>query len=116
MPAAGSLICGALVLLPLSLALDRPWTLTPSVASIQALIALSLFSTALAFVIYFRLIARLGSVATTSVAYLRVPTGVLIGMAFLGEVLSPTAWAGLVLVVGGVLAMTLPPRKPQAPL
>lgn len=111
MPAAGSLICGAIVLLPLSLMLDRPWTLWPSVASIQALIALSLVSTALAFVIYFRLIARLGSVATTSVAYLRVPTGVLIGMVFLGEALAPTAWAGLVLVVGGVLAMTLPVRR-----
>ncbi len=112
MPAAGSLICGAVVLLPLSLMLDQPWTLAPSAASIQALIALSLFSTALAFVIYFRLIARLGSVATTSVAYLRVPTGVLIGMVFLGEALAPTVWAGLVLVVGGVLAMTLPVRKP----
>ncbi len=111
MPAAGSLICGAVVLLPLSLVLDRPWTLAPSVASIQALIALSLLSTALAFVIYFRLIARLGSVATTSVAYLRVPTGVLISMIFLGEALAPTAWAGLILVVGGVLAMTLPVRK-----
>lgn len=111
MPAAGSLICGAIVLLPLSLMLDRPWTLSPSVASVQALIALSLVSTALAFVIYFRLIARLGSVATTSVAYLRVPTGVLIGMVFLGEALAPTAWAGLVLVVGGVLAMTLPVRR-----
>jgi drug/metabolite transporter (DMT)-like permease len=114
MPAAGSLICGAVVLLPLSLILDRPWTLSPSAASIQSLIALSVFSTALAFVIYFRLIARLGSVATTSVAYLRVPTGVLIGMVALGEALAPTAWAGLVLVVGGVLAMTLPVRKPPA--
>jgi drug/metabolite transporter (DMT)-like permease len=110
MPAAGSLICGALVLLPLSLLLDRPWTLSPSAQSIQALIALSLVSTALAFVIYFRLIARLGSVATTSVAYLRVPAGVLIGMVFLGEALAPTAWAGLALVIGGVLAMTLPLR------
>lgn len=110
MPAAGSLLCGAFVLLPLSLLLDRPWTLSPSVQSIQALIALSLVSTALAFVIYFRLIARLGSVATTSVAYLRVPAGVLIGMVFLGEALAPTAWAGLVLVIGGVLAMTLPLR------
>lgn len=116
MPAAGSLICGAVVLLPLSLMLERPWTLVPSVASIQALIALSILSTALAFVIYFRLIARLGSVATTSVAYLRVPTGVLIGMVFLDERLAPTAWAGLALVVGGVLAMTLPARKPQAPV
>ena len=111
MPAAGSLLCGAFVLLPLSLVLDRPWTLAPSVQSIQALVALSLVSTALAFVIYFRLIARLGSVATTSVAYLRVPTGVLIGMVFLGEALVPTAWAGLVLVIAGVLAMTLPLRS-----
>jgi drug/metabolite transporter (DMT)-like permease len=111
MPAAGSLLCGAFVLLPLSLLLDRPWTLSPSAQSLQALIALSLVSTALAFVIYFRLIARLGSVATTSVAYLRVPTGVLIGMVFLGEALAPTAWAGLVLVIAGVLAMTLPLRK-----
>ncbi|TQI76533.1 threonine/homoserine efflux transporter RhtA [Bosea sp. AK1] len=111
MPAAGSLLCGAFVLLPLSLVLDRPWTLSPSVQSIQALVALSLVSTALAFVIYFRLIARLGSVATTSVAYLRVPTGVLIGMVFLGEALVPTAWAGLVLVIAGVLAMTLPLRS-----
>jgi drug/metabolite transporter (DMT)-like permease len=113
MPAAGSLLCGALVLLPLSLLLDRPWTLSPSAQSIQALVALSLVSTALAFVIYFRLIARLGSVATTSVAYLRVPTGVLIGMVFLGEALAPTAWAGLALVIAGVLAMTLPLRARQ---
>ena len=110
MPAAGSLLCGALVLLPLSLMLDRPWTLSPSAQSIQALIALSLVSTALAFVIYFRLIARLGAVATTSVAYLRVPTGVLIGMVFLGEALAPTAWAGLGLVIVGVMAMTVPLR------
>lgn len=114
MPAAGSLLCGALVLLPLSLAIDRPWTLTPSPQSVQALIALSLVSTALAFVIYFRLIARLGSVATTSVAYLRVPTGVGLGMVFLGETLPPTAWGGLVLVIGGVLAMTLPARSRAA--
>lgn len=111
---AGSLICGAALLIPLSLAVDRPWTLAPSGASIQALLALSVASTALAFVIYFRLIARLGSVATTSVAYLRVPTGVLIGMVFLGESLAPTAWAGLVLIVGGVLAMTMPARKRPA--
>lgn len=115
MPAAGSLVSGAAILLPLSLLLDRPWTLAPSAASVQALIALALLSTALAFVIYFRLIARLGSVATTSVAYLRVPTGVLIGMIFLGEVLPLTAWAGLIFVVVGVLAMTLPVRKRDAP-
>jgi drug/metabolite transporter (DMT)-like permease len=114
MPAAGSLVCGAAVLIPLSLLLDRPWTLAPSTESIKALIALSVLSTALAFVIYFRLIARLGSTATTSVAYLRVPAGVAFGIVLLGEALAPSAWAGLVLVVAGVVAMTLPERKPLA--
>jgi len=113
MPAAGSLICGAVILIPFSLIIDRPWTITPSAASIQALLALSVFSTALAFILYFRLIDRLGTVGTTSVAYLRVPTGVAIGVLFLGERLSPTAWAGLALVIVGVFAMTLPARKPK---
>jgi drug/metabolite transporter (DMT)-like permease len=110
LPAAGSLICGAAILLPVSLIVDRPWTLSPSTESIEALLALSLFSTALAFIIYFRLIERIGSVGTTSVAYLRVPIGVAISVVFLGERLSATAWAGLALVFIGVIAMTLPER------
>lgn len=114
MPAAGSLICGAVILIPFSLFVDRPWTLSPSAVSIQALLALSVFSTALAFIIYFRLIDRLGTVGATSVAYLRVPTGVAIGVIFLGERLSPTAWAGLALVILGVFAMTLSERKQAA--
>lgn len=111
MPAAGSLICGAALLIPFSLLIDRPWTLAPSAVSIQALLALSVVSTALAFIIYFRLIDRLGTVGTTSVAYLRVPTGVAIGILVLGERLSATAWAGLALVIVGVFAMTLPERR-----
>ncbi|MDR9779997.1 DMT family transporter [Rhizobium redzepovicii] len=109
-PAAGSLISGAVILLPASLVVDRPWTLDPSAASILALLALSAFSTALAFAIYFRLVQTLGSVGTTSQAYLRVPIGVAIGILFLGERLSPTAWIGLVCVIFGVAAMTIPAR------
>lgn len=111
MPAAGSLISGAAILIPVSLIIDRPWTLAPSADSALALLALSIFSTALAFVIYFRLVQTLGSVGTTAQAYLRVPIGVAIGVLFLGETLSSTAWMGLVCVVPGVIAMTLPARK-----
>ncbi len=75
MPAAGSLICGALVLVPLSLAVDRPWTLAPTRDAILALLGLSVFSTALALVIYFRLVNTIGSIGTTAQAYLRVPIG-----------------------------------------
>lgn len=68
MPAAGSMLCGAALLIPASLVVDRPWTLAPSAASLLALLGLSAFSTALAFVIYFRLIHTLGSVGTTAQA------------------------------------------------
>lgn len=108
LPAAGSLICGAAILIPASLVVDRPWTLHPSAASILALLALAAISTALAFVIYFRLVQTLGSVGTTAQAYLRVPIGVAIGAVFLGESLSATAWAGLACVMAGVAAMTIP--------
>jgi drug/metabolite transporter (DMT)-like permease len=113
-PAAGSLLCGAAILVPISVVLERPWTLTPSTASALALLGLAVFSTAIAFVIYFRLIQTLGSVGTTAQAYLRVPIGVTLGVWLLGESLSPTAWMGLGCVIIGVAAMTIPPRKPVA--
>ena len=110
-PAAGSLLCGAAILIPLSVVVDRPWTLAPSMNSLLALLALAVFSTAFAFVIYFRLIQTLGSIGATAQAYLRVPIGVAAGVIFLGEQLSPTVWIGLGCVVIGVAAMTIPARK-----
>jgi drug/metabolite transporter (DMT)-like permease len=115
-PAAGSLLCGAAVLIPLGLVVEQPWTITPSTSALLALLGLAVFSTAAAFVIYFRLIQTLGSVGTTAQAYLRVPIGVALGVLFLGEHLSPTAWIGLACVVIGVAAMTIPARTmKQAP-
>jgi len=114
-PAAGSLLAGAAILVPLSLVVDQPWTLAPSTSSLLALLGLAVFSTAIAFVIYFRLIQTLGSVGTTAQAYLRVPIGVALGVVFLGESLSPTAWLGLGCVVIGVAAMTIPARKAADP-
>ena len=110
-PAAGSLLCGAAILIPLSVVVDRPWSLAPSMNSLLALLALAVFSTAFAFVIYFRLIQTLGSVGATAQAYLRVPIGVAASVVFLGEQLSPTVWIGLACVVVGVAAMTIPQRK-----
>ena len=110
-PAADSLLCGAAILIPLSLVVEHPWTLAPSAESLLALLGLAVFSTAFAFAIYFRLIQTLGSVGTTAQAYLRVPIGVGLGVVFLGERPSTTAWIGLACVVIGVAAMTIPPRK-----
>lgn len=110
-PAAGSLLCGAAVLIPVSLVVDQPWTLAPSMNSLLALLGLAVFSTAFAFAIYFRLIQTLGSIGATAQAYLRVPIGVAASVIFLGEQLSSTVWIGLACVVIGVAAMTIPERK-----
>lgn len=113
-PAAGSLVAGAALLIPVSLVVDRPWTLAPSETSLLGLTGLALFSTAAAFAIYFRLIRTLGSVGATAQAYLRAPIGVAIGAYFLGERLPPTAWIGLGCILVGVALMTMPDRRPSA--
>jgi drug/metabolite transporter (DMT)-like permease len=111
LPATGSLLCGAAILIPLSLAVDHPWTLAPSNRSLIALLCLAVLSTALALTLYFRLIRTLGSVGATAQAYLRVPIGVALGMLFLGETPAPTTLLGLVCVIAGVAAMAVPPRR-----
>jgi drug/metabolite transporter (DMT)-like permease len=114
-PAAGSLISGAAILIPISLVVDRPWNLAPSGASIGALMGLAVFSTSLAFVLYFRLIHTLGSLGTTAQGYLRAPIGVAIGAWALGEHLDPSAWVGLLCILAGVALMTIP-QKSRAPV
>ncbi len=99
---AGTMMWAAAVLIPLSLAVDRPWTLSPSAASLAALFVLAAFSTALALILYFRLIRTLGSMELTSNSYLRVAVSVFVGVAFLGESVGWSTAAGLILILAGV--------------
>jgi drug/metabolite transporter (DMT)-like permease len=111
-PACGSLLFGAAVLGPMAIVIDQPWSVTPTWESIGALLFLSVLCTAIGNLLYFRLLGTLGSLGTTAQSYLRVPIGVAVGVALLGEQLSPTAGIGLVCVVLGVMAMTWPQDRP----
>ncbi len=110
-PAAASLLIGSVLLLPLCLLTEEPWRLSPGPVAVLALLGLALLSTALAVLIYFRLLRTLGVVGTTAQAYLRLPIGTALGVFLLGETLPATAWPGLALVMGGVVLMTLPQRR-----
>jgi drug/metabolite transporter (DMT)-like permease len=66
------------------------------------MLSLGVLSTALAFTIYFRLLGTLGTVGTSTVGYLRVGFGVVIGILFLGEHLTPASATGLAFIVLGV--------------
>jgi drug/metabolite transporter (DMT)-like permease len=102
---AGTLLWAMALTVPLCIVVDHPWTLQPSLRSLGAMISLGVLSTALAFSIYFRLLGTLGTVGTSTVGYLRVGFGVVLGILFLGEHLTPASAAGLVLIVLGVASI-----------
>ncbi len=72
---------------------------------------LGLVCTALAFLIYFRLLATLGPMGTASQAYLRSGVGVFLGVVFLSESLDLTTFAGICLAIAGVVLINWPGRK-----
>ncbi len=113
--AAGTMICAAMVLVPASLMLEHPWTLSPSVKAVAAASVLSVLCTACALLIYFRLLRTLGSMGTASQAYLRAGFGVALGVVFLGEHITPVIGLGLVAAIIGVAVINIPVRAKRAP-
>ncbi len=107
---AGTMIWATLCLVPLALVIDRPWTLHPSPNALAAALILAIFCTGGALLIYFRLLKTLGSLGTTSQAYLRAGVGVALGVIFLGEQISLLVGIGLLLAILGVVAINLPAR------
>lgn len=100
--AIGQLWSGGLMVLPLSLILDRPWDLSPAPASIAALLALAVLGTAIAYVMYYRLLQRVGVVGISLVTYLNPIFAVIWGALWLGEPLSGWILGGMALILTGV--------------
>jgi drug/metabolite transporter (DMT)-like permease len=97
--AAGSIIAGAAIALPLSLAFDRPWALAPSGQALAAIAALAVLSTALAAVIFFHLLASAGATFTALSNYLIPLSGLLWGVLFLAERPSLNALLALAMIL-----------------
>ncbi len=104
--AAGQVTASSLLLLPLVLLVDRPWTLTlPGATVWGALIGLALLSTALAYVLYFRILAAAGAVNLLLVTFLIPPSAILLGAIVLRETLQATDLLGMALIGGGLVAI-----------
>ncbi len=100
--AIGQLGWGGMLLLPFSLFLDRPWTLSPAPESLAALILLTVLGTAIAYVMYYGLLQRVGVVGVSLVVYLNPIFAVLWGAVWLGEPLSGWLLGGMALILAGV--------------
>jgi len=102
----GQLTAGALMMLPLSMFIDRPWTQAlPPLTAWGAIAALALFCTAFGYVLYFRLIATSGATNALLVTLLVPPVAILLGALFLNETLAPQDFAGLALIALGLAAI-----------
>ena len=74
--AAGSLLFGGLLLLPVALIVDHPWTLRPTPEALVAIVAMGIFSSALGLMLFYMCLTRLGTLTTNAQGYLRIPIGV----------------------------------------
>ncbi|CAM3414294.1 DMT family transporter [Paracoccus nototheniae] len=104
--ARGQVIASSLILLPLVMVLDRPWSLSaPGLPAILALIGLAALSTALAYVLYFRILATAGATNLLLVTFLVPVSAVGLGTLFLAEALLPRQVAGMALIGAGLAAI-----------
>ncbi len=116
--ATGQLVASSAVLLPLMLALDRPWSLpAPSLFGWASLLGLALPSTAFAYVLFFRLLTRIGATNLVLVTFLIPISALLLDAAVLGERFGLNAVLGMVVIgiglalVDGRILATLRPRR-----
>jgi drug/metabolite transporter (DMT)-like permease len=108
---AASCTVGALLTLPVALATAHDGG--PGLRAILAVAGLGVIGTALAFVIFYRLIAEAGAGRAALVSYLTPGIALFYGAVFLDEKIGWAAIAGLVLILGGVFAAGR--RRPAAP-
>ena len=101
--AAGQVCASAALLLPIMLAVDQPWTLSmPHASTWAAVFGVGLLSTALAYVLYFRILAAAGATNLLLVTFLIPISAILLGVLVLGETLLPRQIGGMALIGAGL--------------
>jgi drug/metabolite transporter (DMT)-like permease len=112
--ATGQVSASTVMTIPLVLFLHPPWLLPmPSAKAGFALVGIALLSTALAYVIFFRIMRRAGGTNVMLVTFLIPISAILLGWGLLGEALLPrhfigmaAIFAGLALIDGRVLRLS----------
>src|SRR2546425_13162889 len=104
-----SCTAAALMTLPFA-AVTLPGS-SPDLGEIAAVVSLGVIGTALAFVLYYSLIAETGAGRASLVGYMIPPMALVYGALLLGEHITPAAIGGLVLILGGVTLAGGGPRR-----
>lgn len=104
--ATGQVTASSLMLLPLMLMVDQPWKLSmPGMDTILSLLALAGLSSALAYVIYFKILETAGATNLMLVTFLVPVSAILLGIGFLSEALESRHIFGMALIGVGLAAI-----------
>ena len=110
--ATGQITASSLMLVPIALFVDRPWMLPlPSAATFAAIAALASLSTALAYILYFRILSGAGATNVVLVTLLAPVSSILLGAIVLHEHLEPRHFIGLALIGFGLACIDGRPLK-----
>ena len=99
---ASILIWGTIFVCPISLIIEQPWNLNPSLESTLSLIYLGIFPTGIAWLLRFMILKRNGLVFQSQVAYLIPIFGVILGYLFLNELVTSKILISLFIVILGI--------------
>ena len=99
---AAMLLIASVMALPVALVVDMPWQVAPSWTSVSAIVWLGVGPTAIATVVYFKLIASAGPTFMSLVNYMSPAVAVFLGVALLGEAPGLHAYIALGLILLGI--------------
>lgn len=104
--AFGQLTGSSVLMLPLIIVFDQPWTLSlPSQTALLSVLTLAIVSTAIAYLIFFNLLASVGAVNVMLVTLLVPVSAIILGSLFLDEQLETRHYLGMSLILLGLIAV-----------
>ncbi|HXN87987.1 MAG TPA: DMT family transporter [Methylocella sp.] len=104
--ATGQVTASAILLFPIAMIVDAPWTLAmPPLPVLEAALGSAVFSTALGYVLYFRILATAGATNLLLVTFLIPVSAIVMGSYGLGEHLEARHFVGLAFIGAGLAAI-----------
>lgn len=104
--ATGQLTGAAILLIPVTLLIDHPWSLSLPGADVWGAVgAMAALSTALAYILYFRILSSAGATNVLLVTFLIPVSAIILGVIFLGEFFGQRHFLGIVLIGCGLIAI-----------
>jgi drug/metabolite transporter (DMT)-like permease len=99
----GMLLCSSILMLPLALIIETPWTVRPSFETLLAILGIAVISTAAAYLLYFYLLAAVGATNVLLVTFSIPISALVLGVSVLGESIKSVDLFGMGFIFVGLL-------------